>query len=164
MHNHTDNGGIDFDSALKAQGVQSTPQRRAIWAFYSSRPRGITIAEAVEALQRAGIGQATVYRTTFLFLDIGLLCRIQLPTGRVCFVALKSEHSHPLICRQCHNIVEFDTCDLSVLEKLLNAQTGYEIEGHQLEVYGTCPECQQHTKAQYMAGAGTGNCDEPAAR
>lgn len=133
----------NLDSRLKSRRIQSTPQRRAIWEFYSSHPRGITISEAIDALRVAGIGQATVYRTTFLFQDIGLLHRIQMPDGQVCFVASKSEHSHPLICRLCRDVVEFDTCDLSVLEKLLNTQTGYEIEGHQLEVYGICPKCKQ---------------------
>jgi Fe2+ or Zn2+ uptake regulation protein len=142
MHTYAHNNSIDLDSALKSHGVQSTPQRRAIWEFYTSLPRGITIAEAIEALQGAGIGQATVYRTTFLLLDIGLLHRIQLASDQVCYVALKSEHSHPLVCKRCRDVVEFDTCDLSVLEKLLNVQTGYEIDGHQLEVYGVCPKCQ----------------------
>jgi len=142
MHNHTRGNRIDLDSALKSHGVQSTPQRRAIWEFYSSQNRGITITEAIEVLQGAGIGQATVYRTTFLLFDLGLLHRIQLASDQVCYVALKSEHSHPLVCKRCHDVVEFDTCDLSVLEKLLNVQTGYEIDGHQLEVYGVCPKCQ----------------------
>lgn len=139
MHNQN---SIDFRAALKSHRIQSTPQRKAIWEFYSSSPRGVTITEAIEALQEAGIGQATVYRTTFLFLGIGLLHRIQMPDGQVCFAALKSEHSHPLICKQCYNIVEFNTCDLSVLEKLLSVQTGYDIDGHQLEIYGVCPKCK----------------------
>jgi Fe2+ or Zn2+ uptake regulation protein len=142
MHNHTYGNHIDFDSTLRACGVQSTPQRRAVWKFYSAQTRGVTITEAIEALQGAGIGQATVYRTTFLLLDLGLLHRIQLSSDQVCYVALKSEHSHPLVCKRCRDVVEFDTCDLSVLEKLLNVQTGYKIDGHQLEIYGVCPKCR----------------------
>lgn len=136
----------DLDAVFRSRGVPCTPQRRAVWRFFSARPQGHTIAEAVEALQGEGIGQATVYRTVFLLLDLGLLTRVQDPTGKAYFVAIHTDHAHPLICRGCRRIVEFDTCGLSMLEKLLVAQTGYTIESHRLEVYGLCPQCQAGTQ------------------
>ena len=117
-----------------------------MWRFFSEHPRGHAIGEAVEALHEAGIGQATVYRTVFLFLDLDLLSRVQDPAGKTYFVATRPGHAHPLICRGCRTIVEFDACDLSVLEKLLTAQTGYTIESHRLEVYGLCPRCRTGAK------------------
>lgn len=137
------NRKTDFRTVLKSHGIQFTPQRETIWKFYESSQKGVTIADAIDELRCNGIGQATVYRTTFKFFEIGLLHRIQMPDGMAFFAAVKSEHSHPLICRRCHRIVEFSTCDLSVLEKLLSVQTGYDIDGHQLEIYGICPSCKQ---------------------
>jgi len=138
----------ELDAAFHARGVPCTPQRRTVWRFFSERPQGYTIGEAVEALHGVGIGQATVYRTVFLLLDLGLLSRVQDPSGKTYFVAIRSGHAHPLICRGCRTIVEFDACDLSVLEKLLVSQTGYTIETHRLEVYGLCPRCQAAVHAQ----------------
>lgn len=125
---------LELNAVFRARGVPCTPQRRAVWRFFSEHPQGHTIGEAVEALHGAGIGQATVYRTVFLFLDLGLLSRVQDPAGKTYFVAIRPGHAHPLICRGCRTMVEFDACDLSVLEKLLAAQTGYTVESHRLEV------------------------------
>lgn len=133
---------LDIDALFRARGVQCTAQRKRVWRFFADHPQGHTVADAVEALRQAGIGQATVYRAVFLLLDLGLLCRVQDPVGKTCFIAVRSGHSHPLICRVCRHIVEFDACDLSVLERLLGSQTGYAIESHRLEVYGLCPACQ----------------------
>jgi len=142
MSHQCDNETAELEAAFRRRGVPCTPQRRTIWRFFSEHPQGHAITEAVEALQGEGIGQATVYRTVFLLLDLGLLTRVQEPAGKTYFVAIHAGHAHPLICRGCHRIVEFDACDLSVLEKLLVTQTGYTIESHRLEVYGLCPGCQ----------------------
>jgi len=135
-------GAVEFEAIFRARGLPCTPQRRAVWRFFREHPQGHAIGEAVEVLHGEGIGQATVYRTVFLFLDLGLLSRVQDGAGKTYFVATRPGHAHPLICRGCRTIVEFDACDLSVLEKLLVTQTGYTIESHRLEVYGLCPNCQ----------------------
>jgi len=131
-----------LESLLRARDIPCTPRRAAIWRFFTDHPQGYTIGDAVETLREHGIGQATVYRTVFLLLDLGLLTRFQHPAGKTYFVATRPGHTHPLICRDCREIVEFDSCDLSVLEKLLTAETGYAIDTHRLEVYGRCPRCQ----------------------
>jgi len=128
--------------------MHCTLQRRQVWEFFADHPQGHTIGESVEALRDAGIGQATVYRTVMLLLDAGLLCRLQDPDGRSYFMAARPGHSHPLICSGCRNVVEFDACDLSVLEKLLTAETGYAILRHRLEIYGLCPRCQKENRSQ----------------
>jgi Fe2+ or Zn2+ uptake regulation protein len=135
----------DIEQLFHTHGVAYTAQRHTVWQYFAEQVQGHTIGEAVDALRQTHIGQATVYRTVFLLLDLGLLCRIQDDlTGKTYFVAVRPGHSHPLICRTCHNIVDFDACDLSVLEKLLARETGYLIERHHLEVYGICPVCQEH--------------------
>jgi Fe2+ or Zn2+ uptake regulation protein len=47
-----------------------------------------------------------------------------------------------LACRSCGLVVEFESCNLTLLEKLLALETGFRIEGHELELYGLCPECR----------------------
>ena len=124
-------------------GLAFTQQRRAVWEFFANFAHGHTIAETVTEMHSRHIGQATVYRTIFLLLDLGLLRRLQSDaTGKTYFVAVRPGHTHPLICSACHAIVDFDACDLSVLEKLLAHETGYAIDHHHLEVYGICPDCQ----------------------
>jgi Fur family ferric uptake transcriptional regulator len=51
------------------------------------------------------------------------------------------EHHHHLVCSQCGRAVDFTNCDLGQLEQQLSKETGFNIEGHLLEIYGRCPEC-----------------------
>lgn len=136
-HEHT----VDVAAVLQAHGAQLTAQRRQVWEFFVDNPHGYTIGEAVTALRGQGIGQATVYRTVELLAGVGLLTHVQDTASKSRYLAVCPGHSHALICRECHAVVEFDDCDLSLLEKLLAAQTGYRIEGHHLEMYGHCPAC-----------------------
>jgi len=130
-----------IEQIFHQHGARMTAQRRAVWGFFAARVRGCSIAEAVAGLKRQGIGQATVYRTVLLLADLGLLQRVQAADGS-CYIALQPGHHHPLICQECRRVVEFDACDLSVLERLLGRETGYRIRGHHLEVFGLCPACQ----------------------
>ena len=133
---------IDIEPLFSARGIHLTSKRKAIWNFFANNPQGHSIAQTAECLKSHGIGQATVYRSVLILLELGLLHRIQDKSGKTLFVAVRPGHTHPLVCRECFNTVEFDSCDLSILEKLLNSQTGYSIEGHHLEIYGVCPKCK----------------------
>ena len=123
-------------------GIPFTRQRRAVWEFYAGDSHAATIAEAAEALRPQGIGQATVYRAVGLLTELGLLVRVQTREGEASFTAIRVGHSHPLACRVCRKVVDFDgDGDLAYLEKQLEAATGFTIYGHHLEVYGICPQC-----------------------
>ncbi len=54
-------------------------------------------------------------------------------------------HHHHLVCSVCGATVDFADCDLGALEERLAKETGFEMQGHLLEVYGTCPQCCQNT-------------------
>lgn len=144
---HTHQHQVDVDKLFQEHGIHCTEQRKQVWQFFSTHPHGLTISEAVEKLKTCGIGQATVYRTVELFVELGLLTRTQDHMGKTRYTAICPGHCHALICRECHAVVEFDDCDISVLEKLLVAKTGYQIEGHHLEIYGMCPVCASKAPA-----------------
>ena len=132
---------VNIDAVFHARGMHCTAPRRKIWDFFAGHAQGLTISEAVEALKRLRIGQATVYRAVELFVRLGLLTTARDSVGKIRYVAVCPGHSHTLICSGCHAVVEFDDCDLTVLEKQLMARTGFAIQGHHLEIYGTCPAC-----------------------
>lgn len=123
-------------------GIPFTRQRRAAWEYFAGCGSAATVAEVAEALKPQGIGQATVYRTVALLSELGLLVRVHTREGEASYTAMRVGHSHPLICRVCRKVVDFDgDGDLTYLEKQLEAATGFTIYGHHLEIYGICPEC-----------------------
>jgi Fe2+ or Zn2+ uptake regulation protein len=134
----------EIESLFTSKGIPFTKQRRAILRFFQQRNKGATLAQAVESLKPKRIGRATVYRTIPILQDLGLV-RVSLDReGNAYYFGVRLAHSHALICRSCRETVEFDTCDLSVLERLLKEQTGYRIEYHNLELVGICPKCDSN--------------------
>ncbi|OPZ26422.1 MAG: Zinc-specific metallo-regulatory protein [Lentisphaerae bacterium ADurb.BinA184] len=129
-------------ASLAGHGLRTTAPRRALFALLAGHPQGITVAEAIVAMRDAGIGQATVYRTLGLFETIGIIYCVHGADGRHRFIPWRPGHMHALVCRVCGQAVEFDACGLQVLERLLASETGYEIEGHHVEVFGRCPACR----------------------
>jgi Fe2+ or Zn2+ uptake regulation protein len=131
------------EHAFERLGVPLTRQRRTVWEYFATCGRAATIVEAAESLAEAGVGQATVYRTVALLSEMGLLVRVQTAEPDACYTALGVGHSHPLVCRMCRRVVEFDgDGDLALLERHLAVTTGFTVYGHHLEVYGVCPECR----------------------
>ncbi len=138
----------EMEQVLRDRGVRITGPRREIWKLFQNSPHGMTITEAVEAVQEKRIGLATVYRTVEVLERIGLLRRVHNSQGDHLFVTSRPGHYHPLVCRSCGKVLEFETCDLQELEQRLAEASGFKVEGHELEVYGTCPECQARRNGQ----------------
>lgn len=118
-----------------------TPQREAVWRLFAAGEGGLSIVDAAAALRRRRIGLATVYRTVTLLERLGLLCHVHAEGLEHRFVATRPGHRHSLVCRSCGKVVEFDACGMAVVERMLTAETGFQVEGHYLEVYGTCAAC-----------------------
>ncbi|HOX27529.1 MAG TPA: transcriptional repressor, partial [bacterium] len=88
--------------ALAGRGIPFTTRRAEILNFFANSPRGRTISEVASAMSNNGIGQATVYRAVSLFLDRGLLCRINNGAGKTRLAAVHSGHAHPVVCSKCN--------------------------------------------------------------
>lgn len=132
--------------AFGEAGLRFTTQRQAVWRLFSRSRRGLSVAEAVRALRKKSVGQATVYRTVAVLERLGFLRRVHDGNRDHRFVAAAPGHVHHMVCRGCGAVVEFDACGMPVLERLLAAETGFAVEGHYLEVYGKCSGCRGEAK------------------
>jgi len=143
---------LDIRPILAGRGIPFTRQRRDVWRYFVDSERASTIPEVAADLAHRGIGQATVYRTVTLLTELGLLHRVQDKSGEVCFTAIRPGHRHPLICGVCRRVVDFTgEDDLADLQKRLEAETGFSIYGHHVEIYGICPECAASGRAEAEA-------------
>jgi len=132
------------EKAFARLGVPLTRQRRRVWEYYSTCGCAATIAEAAAAVGGDDVGQATVYRAVNLLSEMGLLVRVHTGHPDACYTAIGVGHTHPLVCRRCRKVVDFDgEGDLALLERHLGLITGFVIYGHHLEVYGICPQCAE---------------------
>lgn len=130
---------------LQRQGHRLTPARRQIIETLVASG-GHLSADDLAALvqtQNAGIGRMTVYRTLELLSALGLIRPIYQGTGAAHYILLADGHHHHLICSRCQRTIEFDECRLQEAAQQLGERFNFRIDGHLLEFYGVCNQCQQ---------------------
>lgn len=125
-----------------------TGPRRRVADLVRARRGTFAAADLLhDAALQAGrpIGRATIFRTLELFTELGLLERIDLPTGEHAYVACEPLHHHHVICSNCGRQTEVDDAGVQAIVNEMARRTGYRIDRHRLELYGTCPSCQVDT-------------------
>ena len=130
--------------SLRAAGFRLTRPRQAVINVFAEA-QGMHRPEQVHALARRecpSLGLVTVYRTLALLEELGHLTRVHFEDGCSAFARTDLAHGHHLVCRICHQVVEFPG-DESVMEMLalIASEMGFLIEDHMLELFGVCPEC-----------------------
>lgn len=90
------------------------------------------------------LGLVTVYRTIEKLEELGLLQRVHQPSGCQGFVAAFSGHQHLLICHGCGRVEYFqgELEQMTNLMSVVEIQSGYQIQEHWLQLFGTCDRCR----------------------
>jgi Fur family transcriptional regulator, peroxide stress response regulator len=91
-----------FDAAFEGAGLKKTPQRVLIFrevARTTEHPDAETIWKAVRG-SLPNLSLDTVYRTLWLFIDIGLIATLGPPRERARFDANLDPHHH-FVCTSC---------------------------------------------------------------
>lgn len=128
---------------LRDEGYRITQPRIAIVDAILATPGGFTADGLYDQLRGvAGIGRATVFRTVDTLAGLGYLRRLHDEEHCSQYIHTTPGHHHHLICTACHRVVEFDGCTVDALTSELSAQTQFRIQGHWLELFGLCPDCQ----------------------
>ena len=130
---------------LSALGYRITQARRAIVRVLVKEPGHLTPAQVMESARRYAphVGLVTVYRTLDLLAQVGLVRRVHSENGCHGYAPVGQGHRHHLVCERCGRVVDFEGCDLSELLGRVEAETGYTIREHMLELSGLCPKCHQ---------------------
>lgn len=130
--------------ALLQQGYRLTVARQAILETLVASGGHITaddLSDKVRA-QAPGVGRMTVYRTLDLLCHLGLIRPVYQGTGAAHYVLMEEGHHHHMVCSDCGLVIEFDDCVIERLEELVSARFGFAVQGHLLELYGRCQDCQ----------------------
>ncbi|TCS92850.1 peroxide-responsive transcriptional repressor PerR [Hazenella coriacea] len=130
---------------LKSIGVRMTPQRHAILDYLLSTMAHPTADEIYKALEGnfPNMSVATVYNNLRVFKEAGLVRELTYGDSSSRFDANMIDHYH-VICHVCGKITDFDYPSLLSVEKEAACATGYQVDYHRMEIYGTCPTCSQH--------------------
>lgn len=136
---------------LEARGYRVTPSRRAVIAALLQQDSHFTVDDVRHRCR--GAGRATIFRTIRLLTDLGVVCRVLMDDASLHYRVSQRGHHHHLVCTDCGNVQDLDQCAISGLVRELSETSGYEIEGHWLELYGRCGPCREAAAMTVKAGA-----------
>jgi Fur family transcriptional regulator, ferric uptake regulator len=143
-------------AVLVQAGYSNTRARRAVVAVLHESEGQASPAEllALGRVHHPALGLVTVYRTLEILITLGLVRKLHLDEGCHTYALSligphgemrggdRHDHGHHVICRECGRAVEFEGCDLGVVVASVEAQTGFQVREHWLELFGVCPGCR----------------------
>ena len=145
-------------STLKTHGLKNTKQRKAILNVLSHSGTPLSAEDIYIRLkvENEDVSLSTVYRTLEQLCEHDVLQRVTLSgDNRMAYVIEEKEHHHYIVCTQCKRILPISHCPLQAFEKALAQETGFVLQGHRLDLYGLCPQCQQKQSEAAVQAAAT---------
>lgn len=135
--------------SLNSKGLRMTRQRRAILdAARRLAPAHFGVPDLLDEIARGGEGvfesaRATVYRTLELFVEFGILRKLQLESRASVFelVSETAHHEH-LVCVSCGNTIEFVSHEIERLQDEICRELEFEPTSHLLRISGICKNCR----------------------
>ena len=117
-----------------------TSQRSAIVRVVRDAPGPLRPLEILALASRIvpTLGIATVYRQLRRLQDAGEVRAVDLGVNDVRYEPTDRGHHHHFLCRECEEAFDIHGCP-GGMEEL--APPGFEIEKHEITLYGRCGEC-----------------------
>lgn len=133
---------------MKSSGLRLTKARIAMAALIAIWQRPFTSTEVIDDLKRSGMGihRATVFRDLEAMVRTGLLREVQVAGERGRHFVLAHDRSgHFLVCELCGKMMPINRGEIMPVlkqwEGLAPEANGWQIRVHEVESYGTCPDC-----------------------
>jgi Fur family transcriptional regulator, peroxide stress response regulator len=137
-----------FERIFREHGLPLTVQRRVILDSMLDRtdhPSAERVYSEVQA-KIPGISRASVYRILDLFVELGLIQKINPPGMAARFDPTVRRHTH-LVCRSCGRMVDMDAPGIGVLPLPDGRAYGFQIDDYQINFSGLCADCaKKHTQ------------------
>lgn len=136
-----------FKNICQKAGVKCTQQRMNIYLELIQNPNhpdAETVYKKVRN-QLVNISLDTVYRTLWLFKDLGLITTIGPSRERTRFDPNLNPHHH-FICTKCGSILDFNSEIMDTADVQESIKTIGKVEGLQVNIQGICLECETHDK------------------
>lgn len=117
-----------------------TRQRDAIRDALKNARRPLSPQEILEAAESEvpSLGLATVYRNVKALVEEGWLHTVELPGAPDRYEVAGRGHHHHFHCRECDRVYDVEGCP-GPMDEL--PPSGFEVESHEIILYGLCPRC-----------------------
>jgi len=131
---------IREDSATR---TRATRQRVAVSSILDQID-DFRSAQDIHAILRSrgdSVGLTTVYRTLQSLADAGKVDVLRTGDGESVYRRCSTSHHHHLVCRTCGRTVEVEGPAVERWAEKVGAEHGFVRVTHNVEVFGTCPDC-----------------------
>ena len=125
-------------------GLRKTRALEELLATLLEADRPMMLTELAESPRLTSqCDKATIYRLLHRLTDNGLVRRLGLHERAAYFaLIIPGHHRDYLICTDCGSIEPVDApCPVHALEDEIRKNTGFKNLYHELEFFGTCPQC-----------------------
>jgi Fur family ferric uptake transcriptional regulator len=129
--------------ALDAAGYRVTGPRRSLADLVVDLDGHFTALELAAAARQRGlrVGRATVFRALELMIELGVVERLDMPSGEHTYVACAPAHHHHVVCSRCGRTAEVGDAGLDGAVRDIEERSGFRIDTHRLELFGLCRHC-----------------------
>jgi Fur family peroxide stress response transcriptional regulator len=133
---------LHFEASCRRAGLKLTQQRIEIFrelAISTDHPSAEALHGRLIA-RMPTLSLDTVYRTLASFNQHGLAQKVETAESQARYEVVHERHHH-LICRHCHDIVDFHWPSIDDLDLPDGARTWGRIESRNVVIYGICGKC-----------------------
>ncbi len=137
---------MEIKNILKDKGLKITKKRTGILKVLEKVEHPVDVLEIKDKLNENDIeiNLSTIYRALENMSEVGIVKKVNFSDdARIFFELDKNVHHHYLHCLKCKALVMIDSCPLKDYQKNLAKKTNYNLVGHNLDIYGYCPKCQE---------------------
>jgi len=138
---------MDWKSTLSQKGYRLSEPRKRIMELLESAEVALSPFQIHQELQQKDceLGLVSVYRTLELLTRLKLVTVVYDPQRNPGYILSTTGHHHHIVCQECHKALEFSgSDDIDELVHRVEAETSFQVRDHLLQLFGLCPECQQH--------------------
>lgn len=131
-------------------GPRMTRQRAAVVEALRATDKFASAKTIHDKLSEDGasVGLTTVYRTLQSLAEVGAVDVLHSPDGETLYRdCLSGHHHHHLVCSECGRSEEIEGGPVEKWAEIVAARYGYELIGHEAEIYGVCRACQAKRQA-----------------
>ncbi|MBE3583333.1 MAG: transcriptional repressor [Limnochordaceae bacterium] len=158
MHNL----GEEAVQRLREFQLRLTPQRQAILEYLLQHPTHPRAEEIYAEVRQhfPSISLGTVYNTLNLLVEKGIVQQITSVDKSTRFDLSRDDHYH-LVCERCGRIMDYTHPTLRQALSEVEAESGWKVSPHRLELVGLCPQCQAQSPAEVRPQPGTATRAQP---
>lgn len=132
------------DKEFISSGLKHTRHRIEIFELLKNEDQPVSAEQVYNRLfeKNISINLSTVYRILDMLSESELVTRINISTdNKTLYEYNCNVHRHYLVCLSCNKIFTVKNCPLADYEKDIEKETGFNVTGHKLSLYGHCQNC-----------------------